>query len=328
MRVLVLRRRGVSSVLGVLFLALVFLVAIGTQTYLSGLQAQSSRAQGQAAQRDSQRAREGIDFGGGPSSLSATNTGAATETEVAMIMKFENGTIYNLNQGSTPVFSPVSLTAGGRVLLQPLVPSGTCTPGTATCLSKFNSIVSGGAVPGRELGLVTSLGNVFWYQPSGGSLGQGSGQFFHIGTPQSTSATTWTAIAGLSFTGSANTFYEVELYLGYYQSVGASQGVFFSIGVPSGTTFLFCGGMFYSDPSFSTGGHAGEECTGGPSTSLGPTTNTQTTCIASVGACQFAGTAMVAFGATAGQFQVQFETTPGDTATVMADSTLIVNAAA
>ncbi|MBI3841062.1 MAG: hypothetical protein HY297_03790 [Thaumarchaeota archaeon] len=315
-----------ASVLGMLFLALVFLVAIGTQVYLSGLQAQSNQAGAQAIQRDSQRSREGLAFGGASSGITATDSGPTSETLLAMILKFENGTVYTLNSGSSPAFVPATLPSNGRIQVQPLVPAGTCSPGSASCLSKFNSIVNGGGVAGRALGLVTSLGNVFWYLSSSNSWGQGL-NFYRTTTLQTTSSTSWVGVTGLSFGGSANAFYAVQIYVSFYQTVAASQGVAFSIAIPSGTTFLFCGGMVWADPNLANNPAPGNACTGTPNASLGPTTGYQTTCTNPAAACQFVGTAFVAFGSTAGQFQIQYEASTSDTNNVLADSVIVVTQA-
>lgn len=163
------RRPGVASIIGTLIFVIVFMAAIGAQAYMSSLQAQSAQAVQQAQSVAAQKAHELLKYSTPSAGLSATDSGPAATKIIAMILKFENGTVYSLTDppsGSNPAFSSVTLSASASALVQSLVPSGTCSApsGTATCLSKYDSIVDG-AVAGRSVGLVTSMGNTFWFTP-------------------------------------------------------------------------------------------------------------------------------------------------------------------
>jgi hypothetical protein len=148
-------RRGVASVVGTVFFILIFMLALGSLAYASGLQAQSSAVRDSAVQVASQRGAEDLVYVRQGSALYVTNEGPSTSDLNHIILKFPNGTVY------APAVK-AALPTGGALSVQSLVPLGTCLPGTATCLSKYSQIVSGNP-PGSEVGMVTSLGNVFWY---------------------------------------------------------------------------------------------------------------------------------------------------------------------
>ena len=322
-------RRGVASIIGMLFLALVLMAAIGAQVYLSGVESGRAAGASQALDRQAQHSIEGLEFTGSGSGTRAVDTGPTSVTAVAMILRFENGTFYYLGSSSSPAFTPASVAAGGTVSLVGLVPPGACTPSAASCLSKLNAIVGGGPVAGRGVAVVTSMGNSFWYYPaSEDPTNGGGGALYRNAATQSTSSTILVALPGLSFAGSPNTFYSVRLELGYYQTTAATPGVAFGISLPAGSTFLFCGGMFWSNPvSTAQAGLPGNTCTGTTNTVLGATTSAQTYCTSSVGACEFGGTAYVSFGSTAGNFQILFGSPSGGAAYVLADSVISVSQA-
>jgi len=169
MRLNLVRRRGIASVIGTIFFVFVLMGALGALAYTSSLQAQSSQAVQQAQSVAAAKADEQLLFSTPSSGLTVTDSGPTATKVIAMVLKFENGSVYSLNSGSTPAFAPVTLPQGASIPLQSLVPSGTCKDqsgsGVAACLSKYNSIVNN-LVSGRSLGLVTSLGNTFWYTPS------------------------------------------------------------------------------------------------------------------------------------------------------------------
>ena len=180
---------------------------------------------------------------------------------------------------------------------------------------------------GRAVGLVTSLGNTFWYVPAASGNGQPAA-FYRTSSTQSTTSTSFIGIQGLPFTGAANSFYAVQIYVSYWQSNFASPVIAFAISVPTGASFLFCGGMFWADPAQATTDFTpGNLCTSVLNSSLGSTHNTQTWCTTSSSACEFVGTAFVYFGSTSGPFQFEFEGSAADTANVAANSVIVVTRA-
>jgi hypothetical protein len=322
------KRRGVASVIGMLFMVLVFMLAIGSLVYLSGLQAQASHSAAEAQLLVSQRADESLAFSTQGPALSATDTGPGGVQVVGMVLRFENGTSYVLGTNSTPRFTPAYLASGGAVTVQSLVPSSPCTPGTATCASKYASIVQG-QVPGRGVALVTSLGNTFWYVPSASGQGTGSGQAYYVvSSTESTTSSTFVGIPGLSLTGGADSFYVVRLSVVFYQSNPSSPVIAFAISVSTGSSFLFCGGLYWANPSQSTSDFPpGNLCSTQANVSLGPTMTTQTTCVQQgTFMCEFMGTAYVSFGSAGGTFQFEFKGSSTDTATVVAGSSMAVAA--
>jgi hypothetical protein len=148
-------RRGIASIVGTLVFLLVFILALGAQAYTSALEAQAASAEEEAQQIASRHGQELLIFGVGASGLTATNEGPTSASINHLILRYPNGTVYSL-------MATALVSTGGVVAVQSLVPSGVCTPGTATCLSKYNQIVSGNPL-GSEVGLLTSMGNSFWY---------------------------------------------------------------------------------------------------------------------------------------------------------------------
>lgn len=87
------------------------------------------------------------------------------------------------------------------------------------------------------------------------------------------------------------------------------------------------GGLYWADPAQATTDFpAGNECTGAPGTSLGPTDDTQWSCTVATNACEFEGTAFVYFK-SAETFQFEFSGSSADTASVAQDSTIVVTQA-
>ena len=316
------RRKGIASVVGMLFMVLIFMAAIGAQVYIANLQSQANSASAQSEQVAAQRAQESLTLGSLGTGVTVTDTGPTSTTIIGMVLKFENGTAYVLDSSSSPSFSPTAISASGQVRVQPLVPLGTCSPGTATCVSKYLSIV-GGQISGRAVGIFTAMGNTFWYVPAA-SPKVIDPTYYRVIAAQSTTASL-TPIGGLSFTGTAGTVYTVQLAIVYYQAA-SSPALTFAISVPSGATFLFCGGMSWANPAQATTDFVpGNMCTNLANGSLGPTTNTQTFCVQSGSSmCEFAGTAIVTFGSSSGNFQVEFSGSSTNAATVAANSVMIV----
>jgi hypothetical protein len=157
------RRRGIASIVGAIIFLLILMMAIGAQAYISGLQAQSSAIGAQAQQNEGRHLLESLSYvvvGSGPT---VTNSGGSEVKLVAMLLKFSNGTVYDLNPGSVPPFAVTYLPASLNIPIQPMVPNGNC--GSSSCLRKYQSIV-GNITSGNALGLVTGMGNTFWYPNS------------------------------------------------------------------------------------------------------------------------------------------------------------------
>ncbi len=311
-----------------LFMVVVFMLAIGTQVYISGLEAQSYQASQQAQEILGRHAMESLSYTQPAAGLEVTDTGPDSVELVGMVLKFQNGTVYSLGSASSPAFVPSTIPSSAGVQVGPLVPSGTCEPGKASCASEYESIVDG-ASSGAAVGLVTSLGNTFWYVPGatgGGAGGPGAG-YYHTASAESTTSSTFVGIPGLSFSGAAGAYYAVQVFVAYWQSSPSSTVIAFAVSVTSGASFLFCGGLYWADPAQGTTDlPAGNECTSASGTSLGPTDDTQNSCTSAAGACEFVGTAFVSFK-DAGTFQFEFSGSSSDTANVAQDSTMVVTQA-
>ncbi|MDG6937070.1 MAG: hypothetical protein JRN13_03110 [Nitrososphaerota archaeon] len=157
------RRKGVASVVGTIIFVLVFMLALGTLAYSSALQSQASQAEQQAQGVDALRAGESLSFRASSAGLEAVNGGGATATVNHVILRYPNGTVYSFAASA-------AIPAGGEVPVSSLVPAGSCSPGVSTCASRYEQIESGNP-PGSSVGLLTSLGNVFWYTASGAQPG-------------------------------------------------------------------------------------------------------------------------------------------------------------
>jgi len=194
------KRKGVASIIGTILFVVVFMVAIGAQAYMSSIQAESIQAAQQVQQLVNQRGAEELIYSSPSSGLTVTNDGAISSNVVAVVLKFANGTVYSLSQTTI-------LPSGASVLVQSIIPGGSC--GGATCLSKYNSIISG-AAPGSLVGLVTSFGNAFWYTSSSSS-GGGAAALVRTTDDASTAGTTVRS-TGLTFAMSASTNYAFTAY--------------------------------------------------------------------------------------------------------------------
>lgn len=148
-------RRGVASVVGTVFFVLVFVVALGSMAYAAGVQEQAAAAQQSAEESIARRGAESLAFTTEAAGLFATDSGPGTVVVNHVILKFPNGTVY-------PLAVSAAIPAGGSLALGSLIPAGLCAPGAATCMSKYEGIVSGNP-PGSSVGVVTSMGNSFWY---------------------------------------------------------------------------------------------------------------------------------------------------------------------
>jgi hypothetical protein len=84
------------------------------------------------------------------------NVGSSGSTIQYIILKFANGTVYTLAANQ-------EVSAGGTLSIPSLIPNQNC--GGSTCLSKYNSILTS-TNTGDSVGVVTSLGNVFWEKPA------------------------------------------------------------------------------------------------------------------------------------------------------------------
>ena len=139
---------------------LILVLALGGLAYVGGLEHQSAQASAAAQRGADAHARELLLYRATTSGLQVANGGPGSSEVVAMYFRYPNGSVY---YGSA--FSPVLLPEGAGAPVQGMVPSGTCLPsGTSTCLARFGAIY-GSQTPGYSVGLVTSLGNTFWYIP-------------------------------------------------------------------------------------------------------------------------------------------------------------------
>ena len=149
------QRRGVASVVGTVFFVLVFMMALGSLAYALGVQQQMAAAQESAVLAVSQRGEESLDLAETGSGLLATNEGPAAVSVNHLVLRYPNGTVY-------PLAVKVAIASGGAASVQSLIPAAVCSPGNATCASRYSQIVAGNP-PGSSVGLVTALGNTFWY---------------------------------------------------------------------------------------------------------------------------------------------------------------------
>ena len=235
-----LEHRGVASVLGTLFFVVVFMIALGSLAYASSLQSQSSQAEQQALQIDAQRASEDVLFTNGPSGLAMTDTGPSSVVTNHVVLKYPNGTFYLL-QGQAVV------AAGARESVQALVPSGVCSPGTATCLSKYEQIVEGNP-PGSLVGVVTSLGNTFWYQSPGGEVNWSSLFGFPGACPAGESITQLNITLTCASTGEMSSWAKEPVVT---TGVGSYDSTSLSVPLPPGHSYAFFA-FTAVEPSFGT----------------------------------------------------------------------------
>ncbi|MDA4129054.1 MAG: hypothetical protein OK422_06345 [Thaumarchaeota archaeon] len=154
-------RRAVASVIGTILFIIVFMAAFVALAYFSSLQVQSTVAAQQAQQLVNQHGKELLTLARGSNGLSVTNGGTTSSKLVAVLLKFANGTVYNLAQSFL-------LPSSGAAQVQAVIPNSPC--GGETCLQRYNSILAN-PTPGSAVGIATSLGNTFWFP----STNSGSG---------------------------------------------------------------------------------------------------------------------------------------------------------
>jgi len=153
-----LKRKGIASIVGTLFFALTFLAAVGTFMYIEGAQTQYNQAVQNAQATVDQHQRESLTYQAFPNgTLAIENTGTSSSQLVAAILKLANGSVFSFSQAS-------SIGSNALEPVPALIPMNqNC--GTSTCLSRYNYIL-GSSNSGDSIGIVTSLGNVFWLKPA------------------------------------------------------------------------------------------------------------------------------------------------------------------
>lgn len=226
--------------IGTVFFMVVFLLAIGAMAYASGLQAQASEAELQAQSMASRHGAETLSFTPRSSGLTATNDGPAAIAVEYVVLRFPNGTVYSIPAGA-------EVPSGGTASIEALVPDTVCSPGTATCLSEYDQIVSGNP-PGSSVGVVTSLGNAFWYtysapqpQPGGAVTSWARADASTSGKDRYTSTT-------LAVTLAANTAYTFEAYTAIEPAFGTEKYNFEVHSLPSGAALIIaCAPMSYPE---------------------------------------------------------------------------------
>ena len=181
-----MKRKGIASIVGTLFFALTFLAAVGTFMYIEGAQTQYNQAVQNAQATVDQRQRESLTYQAFPNgTLGIENTGTSSSQLVAAILKLANGSVFSFSQAST-------LGSNAVEPVPALIPMNqNC--GTSTCLSRYDYIL-GSSNSGDSIGIVTSLGNVFWLKPA---------TAVQTGDPSATHQVTFDASGDGSF-GSSN----------------------------------------------------------------------------------------------------------------------------
>lgn len=245
--------------IGTVFFVAVFLLALGSMAYQSGLQAQASQAELQAQSTASRRGAEALTFGAGSSGLVALNSGPETTALRYVILRFPNGTVYALaSSGEIP--------SGGTASVKGLLPSGVCTPGAATCLSKYNQIVNGNP-PGSSVGVVTSLGNAFWYTYLPVQPLPGAPLAAWVRGDVSTSGTNAYASTTLAVTLAANTTYAFAAYTAIEPTFGVEYYNFQIDPLTGGASLVMaCTPMSYPQG----GGNQPTRCVTSPGTPIAP----------------------------------------------------------
>ena len=234
----VVRRRGVASVIGTVFFVVVFLLALGSMAYTSGLQAQASQAELQAQATASRHGAEVLSFSALPSGLMALNGGPVTLAVEFVILRFPNGTTY-------PVAASTSIPSGGTASVAGLVPGTVCSPGTATCLSKYRQIVAGNP-QGSSVGVVTSLGNAFWYTYSAPPPQTGGPISAWVSVDTASTGTDVYGSTTLAVTLAANTVYAFSAYTAVEPTAGIERYNFEVHALPPGATLVIaCTPMAY-----------------------------------------------------------------------------------
>ena len=229
-------RRGVASIVGTVFFVIIFMLALGSLAYAGGLQEQTNAAQQQGVLVAAQRGSENLALGAAGSGLVDTDERPSTVTVNHLILRFPNGTVYALSASA-------ALPSGGQAQVSGFVPGGVCSPGTATCLSKYDEILSGNPA-GSSVGLVTSLGNVFWYAYQSDQSG-GQGAAVRVKAPVTTSGTGVYATTTLSKTLTTGT-YAFYVFTAVEPSLGSEKYNFEVHALPSGSSLVIaCAPMSY-----------------------------------------------------------------------------------
>ena len=221
-------RAGVASVLGTIFFVLVFMLAMGALVYATGLQSQVSQADLAAEQVSNMRGAESLALVGNASSLDAVNSGPSSVSINHVILRFPNGTVY-------PLVAAGVVPTGGTLALTGLIPAGVCSPGSATCASKYDQILAGNP-SGSSVGVVTSLGNSFWYTHSG-TTSNGGALAAVVSSAVTTTGTKFIS-TGMSVPLSSNTVYVFYVFASVSPTDG-TEGYNFEVhSLPAGATLL------------------------------------------------------------------------------------------
>ncbi len=276
------------------------MAGLGAQAYMSSLELQSNQVSRQEQQLTDLHRNELLAYSSSPSGPTVTNTGGVSAHVVSVILRYPNGTVYGLAQS-------FQLPSGMTSALAGVVPSGTC--GGSTCIAKYNRIASGAAPTGSSVGLVTSLGNTFWYTPSAAAAPWGT--VVRVTADQTNGGGTKSAT--LTFTPAANTNYVFNAYI--YATNAGGSGLDFQVkSLLSGETLVaFCADLFTT-----------------------PTSGSQSNCIAATGVNVFStyniGTptlvmvyGTLSVGANAGAMEIDFQNSAGaGTTTIKAGSFMVV----
>ena len=223
-----LARRAVASVVGTIFFVVVFMLALGSMAYAYGLQEQTNESQEQGLLAASARGSEVLRFVLTQDGLVASNGGPATVEVNHIILKFPNGTVYLLPASA-------EIPSAGEIGLLELIPGGICHPGGATCASKYAEIVSGNPA-GSSVGLVTSLGNVFWFTFRDALVGWGSIDGFPAPCPSGE------AVSALNYTLACSPGPELSSWLSAPATATVTDGYSgtgLGVVLPSNGTFAF-----------------------------------------------------------------------------------------
>ncbi len=226
--------------MGTVFFVVVFLLAIGSMAYASGLQAQTSQAELQAQSAASRHGAEALSFSVPSSGVTALNDGPATLAVEFIVLRFPNGTVYAFPASA-------EIPSGGTASIRGLVPGTVCSPGTATCLSKYDQIVAGNPT-GSSVGVVTSLGNTFWYNYSPPQLQPGGVISAWVRADVSTSGKNVYGSTTLAVTLAANTTYAFAAYTAIEPTFGTEDYNFEIHPLPSGAQLIIaCAPMSYPE---------------------------------------------------------------------------------
>lgn len=288
------RRRGVASVIGTVFFVLVFLLAIGSMAYASGLQAQASEAELQAQSTASKHGAEALSFATSESGVYALDDGPATLAVDYVVLRFPNGTVY-------PIPAAAQIPSGGNASVRGLIPGTVCAPGGATCLSMYDQIVAGNP-PGSSVGVVTSLGNTFWYTYSAPNAQAAGVLSAWVGADITTTGSDAYGSTTLAVTLAANTTYTFEAYTAIEPTLGIEYYNFEIHPLPPETTLIIaCTPMSYPEG----GGNQPTNCVTAAGTPIAPEFNLGFGVAPPV--FQTPGLfGMVKVGGTGGIFQIDF----------------------